>query len=620
MKTFKELGLSSTILKAIEKKGYTTTTGIQEKTIPLLLEGKDVIGESQTGSGKTAAFALPIIEQVNPESRNVQAIILAPTRELAMQVAKEFETLRGDKNVYSLAVYGGSSMSEQLSQLKRGVQVIVGTPGRTLDLIKRRALDLTHVKFAVLDEADEMLNMGFIEDIETIIGSTPKDKKMLLFSATMPRAIIGIAKKFMRDPVHVKLERHEATLQIEEFYYNVMAKDKCQVIRRVVDMNDDFYGIIFCNTKADVDSVTHQLLNSDYRAAALHGDISQPQREKILLQLRNKQITILVATDVAARGIDVNDLTHVVNFSLPQSPENYTHRIGRTARAGKKGIAITLLTPSDKRKLKFIERLIHREIAGREIPSTAEIVATRKSKMITKVHTLIESGTSTQYEGFAEDLLANHEPKLIISTLLKEAFSGVLDEKRYQNLKTVTANSERSDRGDRKSFGRSRPSSRDRGLSDRDTRTKSRGSGRSYDRGESSGDSGRSLDRKGPARSFDRKEFSSSSGRSFERKESSGSSGRSFDRKGPARTYERKESSGSSGRSFERKDSGRSYERKESSGSSGPPRTYERKEGSGRDESKRSPKKEGSFKKKKTFDKPRDSKPFAKRTAVRPKR
>ncbi|NQV91278.1 DEAD/DEAH box helicase, partial [Candidatus Woesearchaeota archaeon] len=514
MTDFKELGLSGTILKALERKGYTTTTEIQEKTIPLLLEGKDVIGESQTGSGKTAAFALPIIEKVHEDSKNVQAIILAPTRELAMQVAKEFETLRGDKKVYALAVYGGSSMSEQLRSLKRGIQVIVGTPGRTLDLIKRRALDLSHVKFAVLDEADEMLNMGFIEDIETILGSTPKDKKMILFSATMPRAIIGIAKKFMRDPVHVKLERKEATLQIEEFYYNVMARDKYQVIRRVVDMNDDFYGIIFCNTKADVDSVTHQLMNAEYKAAALHGDISQPQREKILLQLRNKQITILVATDVAARGIDVNDLTHVVNFSLPQSPENYTHRIGRTARAGKKGIAISLLTPSDKRKLKFIERMVNREILGREIPSAEVIVEARKGKMITKVHSLIEAGKSKQYETFADDLLANHEPKLIVAALLKEAFRGVLDEKKYQPLKKVSAGGDREEGRGRSFSGGRREKSNDRGLSERDTR----GRGRSRE-------TGRSFSERTPGRSFDRKE---GSGRSFDRKESSG---RSFDRK-----------------------------------------------------------------------------------------
>ena len=495
MTDFKDLGLSSTILKALEKKGYTTATEIQEKTIPLLLKGKDVIGESQTGSGKTASFALPIIEQVDTTSKKVQAIILAPTRELAMQVAKEFESLRGDKKVFSLAVYGGSSIREQLSAIKRGVQVIVGTPGRTLDLIKRRALDLSNVKFAVLDEADEMLNMGFIEDIETILSNTPKGKKMILFSATMPRAIIGIAKKFMRDPVHIKLERKQETLQIEEFYYSVMARDRYQVVRRVIDMNEDFYGIIFCNTKADVDSVTHQLVHSDYRAAALHGDISQPQREKILLQLRNKQITILVATDVAARGIDVNDLTHVVNFSLPQSPESYTHRIGRTARAGKKGIAITLLTPSDKRKLKFVERITNRVIEKREIPSAELIVEARKAKMITKVHSLIEAGKSKKYEGFAEDLIANHDPKAIVSALLKEAFRGVLDEKKYQPLKKVSGGSDRGDR--RGGFRGNRRKSNDRGLSDRDTRGRgrSRDTGRTFGRRDSGSKEGSSRDR-----------------------------------------------------------------------------------------------------------------------------
>jgi len=425
MVEFKDLGLSST-LKALEKKGYVSPTEIQEKTIPLLLEGKDVIGESQTGSGKTASFALPIIEKIST-AKHVQAIVLCPTRELALQVSKEFESLCGSKRVFTLAVYGGTSINDQVRQLRRGVQVVVGTPGRTLDLIKRKVLDLSHVKFAVLDEADEMLNMGFIEDIETILKRTPENKRMLLFSATMPRAIVGIAKKFMKEPVHVKLERREATMNIEEYCYSINGKDRFEGIRRIVDLNPEFYGIVFCNTKADVDMVTHKLLNSNYKAAALHGDISQPQREKILMQLRKKNITILVATDVAARGIDVDDLTHVVNFSLPQSPESYTHRIGRTGRAGKKGIAISFVIPSEKRKLQFIERIIKREIEGRKMPSPKEVVEIRLNQMKTKVHSLIEAGKAKKFEEFAGDLLLNHEPKAIISVLLKEAFADVME-------------------------------------------------------------------------------------------------------------------------------------------------------------------------------------------------
>ncbi len=470
MKTFRDLGLSETTLKALAKKGYIEPTEIQEKTIPLLLEGKrDVIGESQTGSGKTASFALPIIEKAST-SKNVQAIILVPTRELALQVAKEFESLRGDKKIYSLAVYGGTSIRDQLRQLNRGVQVVVGTPGRTLDLIRRKALNLRSVKFAVLDEADEMLNMGFIEDIETILNSTAEDKRMLLFSATMPRQIVGIAKKFMHKPVHVKLERSQSSLKIEEMYYNVMARDRFELIRRIVDLNEDFYGIIFCNTKVNVDSVTNQLLNSNYKAAALHGDISQPQREKILLQLRKKQITILVATDVAARGIDVNDLTHILNFSLPQSPESYTHRIGRTARAGKKGIAITFLIPSEKGKLKFIERIIKRTIEKKEIPTIKEIVKARENQMKTKVHTLIQAGKSKKYESFAENLLVNHEAKEIISALLKEAFKDVLDERSHRDLGKVTSSksmSKKRERRDRKSRNRPRNEDREHGRSGR---------------------------------------------------------------------------------------------------------------------------------------------------------
>ena len=478
MTTFKDLGLSSTIIKALEKKGYSNPTEVQEKTIPLLLEGKDVIGESQTGSGKTAAFALPIIEKIDDNSKKVQSIILAPTRELAMQVAKEIESLRGDKKVYSLAVYGGSSIREQLKSLKRGVQVVVGTPGRTLDLIKRKALDLSHVKFAVLDEADEMLNMGFVEDIETILSNTPKHKKMLLFSATMPRQIIGIAKKFMHNPVHVKLQRKEETLQIDEFYYSTMSRDRFELIRRVVDINSDFYGIIFCNTKADVDSVSHQLMHFNYKAAALHGDISQPQREKILLQLRKKQIMILDATDVAARGIDVNDLTHVVNFSLPQSPESYTHRIGRTARAGKKGTAITFLIPSDKRKLKFVERIINRQIPQRDVPKPEEIIEARSTQMKLKVHTLIESGKGKKYQAFAEDLLANHEAKDVISALLKEAFK--IDAGNYKELRKVVSSGKDRKRPHDRRRGKREEQGRGGRNFRRDKKPRHRDSGKSF--------------------------------------------------------------------------------------------------------------------------------------------
>ncbi len=507
MAEFKDLGLSQVTLKALEKKGYTTPTEIQEKTIPLLLDGrKDVIGESQTGSGKTASFALPIIEKVNPNSKDIQAIILVPTRELAVQVAKEFESLRGEKKVYSLAVYGGTSIREQLKQIRRGVQVIVGTPGRTLDLIRRNSLKLRHVKFAVLDEADEMLNMGFIEDIESILSKTGKDKRMLLFSATMPRQIVGISKKFMHQPVHVKLERSRSSLKIEEYYYNIMARDRFEGIRRIVDLNADFYGIIFCNTKSDVDNISHQLQNAGYRAAALHGDISQPQREKILLQLRKKQISILVATDVAARGIDVNDLTHIVNFSLPQSPESYTHRIGRTARAGKKGIAITFLIPSEARKLKFIERIINRRIEKREIPSSADIMEARENHMKSKVHNLIETGKSKNYDAFTEDLLANHDPKKIISALLKEAFSNVLDERNHRDISKVSSRANKKggrERRDRKS--RNRPRNQE-------------GSGRSYGRKSRQEGSGRSEGRSFGRKSREEGSDDRSEGRSFGKK------------------------------------------------------------------------------------------------------
>ncbi|MFC2163357.1 DEAD/DEAH box helicase, partial [Candidatus Altiarchaeota archaeon] len=350
MDEFKALGLSDISIEVIKKKGYEKPSPIQVKTIPLLMKGDhNVVGRAQTGTGKTACFALPILENLK-KSKDIQALILTPTRELAVQVATEIKSLTGDRNVRVATIYGGASIKNQMDDLRRGVEIVVGTPGRIIDLIGRRRLDISRIAYAVLDEADEMLNMGFLEDIEEILGKTNQDKKMLLFSATMPAGIIRIAERFMREYELVTVEEESlATDLIDQVYYDIRGKDRYAAIRRIIVDMPDFYGIIFCKTKLEVDALAHKLVGDKYSSAALHGDISQAQRENILKQFKKKRIKILIATDVAARGIDVNDLTVVINHSLPQTPELYVHRIGRTGRMGNKGTAITFIMPSERR-------------------------------------------------------------------------------------------------------------------------------------------------------------------------------------------------------------------------------------------------------------------------------
>jgi ATP-dependent RNA helicase DeaD len=422
MEEFKKLGLSEETVKILKKKGFTEPTSIQARVIPLLLqEKKDVVGQSQTGTGKTASFALPIIEKIEPNSKTVQAIVLTPTRELAIQVSKEISSLNSKRGLKVLAVYGGAAIGPQRDQLRKGVDIVVGTPGRIMDLQKRKSLKLDHIKYAVLDEADEMLNMGFVEDIEKILQNTPKDKTVLLFSATMPKQILKIAQKYMREYDFIETEKTQViTTNVEQIYYDISARDRVEGLRRIIDSNLDFYGIIFCRTKANVDTLAQQLTGLNYSAAALHGDITQGQREKILQQFRNKHIKILVATDVAARGIDVNDLTHVVNFSLPQSPELYVHRIGRTGRAGKKGISITLVIPSEKRGLRFVERINKCKITRHELPTSKEIIQNKENQIKEMIEEIIKNkDKSSKYDDIAEGLLADHPPKEVISAVLK---------------------------------------------------------------------------------------------------------------------------------------------------------------------------------------------------------
>jgi len=451
MEEFKKLGLSENTLQALQRKGYTAPTEIQRKAIPILMEGKqDIIAQSQTGTGKTASFALPIIEKIRENAGHVQAIILTPTRELALQVAKEFESLMGKKRLRVLAVYGGASVSEQRDRLRQGIDIVVGTPGRVIDQIQRKSLNLSMVSFAVLDEADEMLNMGFLEDIEIILKSTNTKKRMLLFSATMPKPIIGIARKFMHDPIIMEIERQQQTSGLtEHIYYEVRPGDRFECLRRILDTTKDFYGIVFCKTRSDVDELSRKLMNAGYSAAAIHGDISQDQREKILQFFRIKKITVLVATDVAARGIDVNDLTHVVNYSLPQSSELYVHRTGRTGRAGKKGIAITFVVPSEKGKFRFMEKRIPSRLQRREVPSIDEVKAMKTQHQKLELDSILKSEVTAKYTALAKEILISNAPVPVVAALLKQVFQSA-ERESYAEIQKASREERNERRPDRR--------------------------------------------------------------------------------------------------------------------------------------------------------------------------
>jgi ATP-dependent RNA helicase DeaD len=344
---FEDFNLSKETLKAIYEMGFEEPTPIQISAIPLILKGADIIGQAQTGTGKTAAFGMPIVEKCE-KGKTPFALILEPTRELAVQVAEEINRIGAVKRISALPLYGGSSIERQIKALKRGVEVIVGTPGRVIDHIQRKTLKLSDVKIVVLDEADEMLNMGFIEDIETILKTTPSERQTLLFSATMPLTIMNIAKRHMKNPEKIKVNTKELVVpKIRQIFYEVREEEKLKALSRLLDVEDPQLAIVFCHTKREVDEVATKLSQMGYNAGALHGDFTQQRREEVMKKFKGGIIDILVATDVAARGLDIQNVTHVINYSLPQDPERYIHRIGRTGRAGKTGIAITFVTPRE---------------------------------------------------------------------------------------------------------------------------------------------------------------------------------------------------------------------------------------------------------------------------------
>jgi len=436
MKSFEELGLSKDTLKTLKIKGFEEPSPIQEKTIPLILSGsEDIIGQAQTGTGKTAAFGLPLVELLKEKSKHVQALVLTPTRELAIQVAEEIHSLKGKKNLNIIPVYGGQSILLQLRSLKRGVDIVVGTPGRILDHLKRKSLNLKSITHLILDEADEMLNMGFLEDVEAIMSQTAEDKRTLLFSATMPKAILQIAKKYMNEYVILKMTKGELTSsRTEQIYFEVNEQNKFEALCRIIDVEEDFFGLVFCRTKVDVSRVANHLIERGYQADALHGDISQNLREDILNKFKKRKINILIATDVAARGIDVQDITHVINYSLPQDPEAYVHRIGRTGRAGKTGNAITFVTPSEYRKLQVIQRRAKTDIRREKLPRIKDIIKLKKKRIRSRLEDIIETGVKEDYLQLAQSLLETQESEYLLGALLQDAFQGELDATSYRDI------------------------------------------------------------------------------------------------------------------------------------------------------------------------------------------
>ncbi|GAA0733837.1 DEAD/DEAH box helicase [Aquimarina litoralis] len=376
MNKFEALGLGEAIIKAVNEMGFETPSEVQEKAIPILLsEDTDIVALAQTGTGKTAAFGFPLIEKIDVNSRITQGLILSPTRELCLQITNELKNYAKFCNgLRTVAIYGGASIQEQAKEIKRGAQIIVATPGRMQDMINRKMVNISNIGYCVLDEADEMLNMGFYEDINSILAHTPEDKNTWLFSATMPKEVATIAKRFMNDPKEITVgHKNTGSKNVSHEYYVVNSRDRYAALKRLADANPDIFSVIFCRTKRDTQKVAENLITDGYNAAALHGDLSQNQRDLVMKSFRNRQIQMLVATDVAARGIDVDDVTHVINYQLPDEIETYTHRSGRTGRAGKSGVSMVIVSKSELRKIKSVERIIKKKFEEKEIPSGEEI-------------------------------------------------------------------------------------------------------------------------------------------------------------------------------------------------------------------------------------------------------
>ena len=456
---FSSLNLREELVQAITGLGYEEPTPIQAAIIPIMLKGADVIGQAQTGTGKTAAFAFPILQNFTPQ-RHVQALILAPTRELALQVADSMSEYGKHLDARVLAVYGGQPYGPQISRLNRGVDVVVGTPGRLLDLIERNALNIKHVRTLVLDEADEMLNMGFMEDVEKILAETPAERQTALFSATMPPRIRSLANRFMRDPQHVNIKRDTLTLaSTEQRYYLVHESDKTSALTRLFEVEPIRSALIFARTRAETANLANELVVRGIPAEAIHGDLDQKAREAVLSRFRTNQLKVLVATDVAARGLDIEDISHVFNYHLPDDAEVYVHRIGRTGRAGKTGVAITLVSPREKRRLREVEALTKQPITKMELPTVAEIHRYREAEVVEKVKIWLGRGRFKRELEMVQELVeAGHDPLNVAAAALKIARA---DEKQRPIAEIQEVKSDRRTKSDERGGRRASPERRD---------------------------------------------------------------------------------------------------------------------------------------------------------------
>ena len=436
-KTFRELGLSDILLEALDKKGFKEPTPIQLATIPTVLQDqRDIIGQAATGTGKTAAFGLPIIDMIDSQSKNIDVLVMSPTRELTLQVANELNILKGEKKLVVTPIYGGQSLEKQKQQLKKVNNIIIGTPGRLMDHLRGKKLDLSNVQYVVLDEADEMLNSGFIEDIEFILSKTNVDRRTLLFSATMPGPILKLAKTVMKEFVTIETKKEEMDMsRVSQTFYELREADKLEALCRLIDVEEDFYGLVFCRTKRDVDMINEKMISRGYNTEAMHGDLSQFQRERVLQKFRKKICKMLIVTDVAARGLDIDSLTHVINYALPQDPESYVHRSGRTGRAGKSGKVISLITPAEFRKLNFIKKISKIDVEKGDLPKVEKIIQNRKTRIKNSIQKEIDQGLEKEFYEFANDILGQNSLEDSIAGILKVAFKSELAEKNYADIK-----------------------------------------------------------------------------------------------------------------------------------------------------------------------------------------
>jgi ATP-dependent RNA helicase DeaD len=463
-KLFSELGLSENLLKAISRLGYEKAAPIQAEAIPLILAGHDIIGQSQTGSGKTAAFAIPVIDMTDPHIRGVQALILCPTRELTVQVAEEVYKLSAFKrSVHSAPIYGGQSYDRQISALKHGAQIVIGTPGRILDHLSRGTLKLSNLRMVVLDESDEMLDMGFRDDIEEVLQSAPKERQFICFSATMSKAVLELIRKYSSNPRTVKIEHKILTVPtVEQAYYEIRGRSKTEALTRLIDLYDLKLGIIFCNTKRMVDELTEEMTARGYSADRIHGDMSQAHREKVMTRFRSSAIEFLVATDVAARGIDVENVEVVFNYDIPWDEEDYVHRVGRTGRAGRSGKAFSLIAGREIYKLQSIERYTRMKIPRQHVPSLEEVEEKRTNVFFERIRAALENGKFRKETRIVDRLLEQGFSSTDIACALVEELRREANPRGNESF-----DKDREDRGDsrlpRPRPGSRRPRSRRRG-------------------------------------------------------------------------------------------------------------------------------------------------------------